>query len=187
MPRGAGTPTPGGGNPDPDGERGGDGDMFDMFIKIGAIKGESKDDRHRDEIEVVSWAWGESQSSGPGGGAGSGAGAGKVSMQDFTFTHLLDMASPNLMKACASGTHIPEAVFSARKAGGGQQDFLVIKLQEVMVTAVSTGGSEDGNGFGETVALGFAKIRVEYRRQQPDGSVVTASVFEWDVHANKNI
>ena len=39
--------------------------MFDMFIKIGAIKGESKDDRHRDEIEVQSWAWGEAQSGGP--------------------------------------------------------------------------------------------------------------------------
>ena len=159
--------------------------MVDMFIKIGAIKGESKDDRHRDEIEVQSWAWGEAQSAGPGGGAGSGGGAGKVTMQDFTFTHLLDVASPHLMKACASGTHVPEAVFSARKAGSGQQDFLVIKLKEVMVTAVSTGGSEDGSGFGESVALGFAKIRVEYRRQQADGSMMAGSVFEWDVLANK--
>ena len=106
-------------------------------------------------------------------------------MQDFTFTHLLDVASPNLMKACASGTHIPEAVFSARKAGDVMRDFLVIKLQDVTVTAVSTGGSDDGNGFGETVALGFAKIRVEYRPQKADGSMMTASVFEWDVRANK--
>ena len=61
-------------------------------------------------------------------------------------------------------------------------------MTDVTVSAVSTGGPhEDGGGFLETVALRFAKIRVEYRRQQPDGSVVAASVFEWDVHANKNI
>ena len=159
--------------------------MFDMFIKIGAIKGESKDAKHPDEIEVLSWAWGESHSSGPGGGAGSGGGAGKVTMQDFTFTHLLDVASPELMKACAAGTHLPAAVFSARKTGSVMQDFLVIKLQDVMVAAVSTGGSEEGNGFGETIALRFTKIRVEYRRQKADGSLVVGSVFEWDVHANK--
>ncbi|MCD2441445.1 type VI secretion system tube protein Hcp [Agromyces sp. SYSU K20354] len=159
--------------------------MIDMFIKIGAIKGESKDARHRDEIDVLSWAWGESQSAASGGGGGGGAG--KVTMQDFSFTHLLDAATPHLMKASASGTHIPEAVFSARKAGSDQQDFLVIKLQDVMVTAVSTGGSEDGSGFGETVALSFTKIRIEYRRQNADGSAMAASVFEWDVRANKNI
>ena len=56
-----------------------------------------------------------------------------------------------------------------------------------MVSAVSTGGPQDGGGFGETVALRFAKIRVEYRRQQPDGSLMAASVFEWDVHANKGV
>ena len=55
--------------------------MTDMFIKIGAIKGESKDAKHPDEIEVLSWAWGESQSVGAGGGTGgAGGGAGKVTM-----------------------------------------------------------------------------------------------------------
>ena len=28
-----------------------------VFAKIGDIKGESNDDRHRDEIEVLSWSW----------------------------------------------------------------------------------------------------------------------------------
>ena len=30
----------------------------DMFIQIGDIKGESQDDAHKDEIDVVSWIWG---------------------------------------------------------------------------------------------------------------------------------
>ena len=30
----------------------------DIFAKIGDIKGESADDKHRDEIEVLAWSWG---------------------------------------------------------------------------------------------------------------------------------
>ena len=30
----------------------------DIFAKIGDIKGESLDDKHKDQIEVLSWSWG---------------------------------------------------------------------------------------------------------------------------------
>ena len=30
----------------------------DIFAKIGDIKGESPDDKHKDEIEVLSFSWG---------------------------------------------------------------------------------------------------------------------------------
>ena len=33
----------------------------DIFAKIGDIKGESIDDKHKDEIEVLSFSWGVSQ------------------------------------------------------------------------------------------------------------------------------
>ena len=33
-----------------------------IFARIGTIKGESHDARHKDEIEVLSWSWGLSQS-----------------------------------------------------------------------------------------------------------------------------
>jgi hypothetical protein len=38
------------------------------FLKIKDIDGESKDDRHKEEIEILSWSWGASQA---GGGAAS--------------------------------------------------------------------------------------------------------------------
>ena len=73
-----------------------------IFARIGTIKGESRDAKHKDEIEVLSWAWGLSQSG--SGGQGGGAGVGKVTFQEFTFTHHVDKASPGLMKACATGS-----------------------------------------------------------------------------------
>ena len=30
----------------------------DIFAKLGDIKGESLDNKHKDEIEVLSWSWG---------------------------------------------------------------------------------------------------------------------------------
>ena len=36
----------------------------DIFAKIGDIKGESLDSKHKDEIEVLSWSWGTSTGTG---------------------------------------------------------------------------------------------------------------------------
>ena len=101
----------------------------DIFAKIGDIKGESMDGKHKDEIEVLSWSWGVTE----GGVTGRGwrSGAGKASCRDLSFTHKIDKASPLLMKACATGEHLKEATITRRKAGKGQQEFLVIKMNDV--------------------------------------------------------
>ena len=52
-----------------------------IFARIGTIKGESRDARHKDEIDVLSWAWGLSQAGNLGHGGGGGSG--KVSFQDL--------------------------------------------------------------------------------------------------------
>src|SRR5690349_11891902 len=75
-----------------------------IFARIGDIKGESHDSRHRDEIEVLSWLWGLSQSTTagrPGGAGGGGGRTGRPTVHGLTFTHSVDRASPLLMKACA--------------------------------------------------------------------------------------
>jgi type VI secretion system secreted protein Hcp len=45
----------------------------DIFAKIGDIKGESLDSKHKDEIEVLSFSWGVTNSASIGSGGG-GAG-----------------------------------------------------------------------------------------------------------------
>ena len=85
----------------------------DMFIKIDGIKGESADDKHKEEIDVLSWSWGMSQS----GSAhmGGGAGAGKVNVNDLSFTKYIDVASPDLYR---DGEKVKEttSAFEATKA-----------------------------------------------------------------------
>jgi len=157
--------------------------MADIFAKIGDIKGESFDDKHKDEVEVLSWSWGISQ--GAAASPGGGGGAGKASFNDFTFTHRIDKASPNLMKACATGSHIKDATITVRNAGKGQQEYLVIKMEDVVITEVMPSVSADGPITAEHVGLQFAKVQVEYKPQKADGSLDGAVVFKYDIKANK--
>jgi len=154
-----------------------------IFAKIGTIKGESRDAKHKDEIEVLSWAWGVSQSGAlaPGGGGGSG----KASFHDLTITHHVDRSSPLLMKACATGKHIQEATITVRKAGKGQQEFLVITMMDVLVTSVAMSVSAEGDATMESVTLAFAKVDLEYRPQKADGSLDVGVHFVYDLKANK--
>ena len=59
---------------------------------------------------------------------------------------LVDEASPLLLAAAVTGTHIGSAVLSVRKAGQGQQDYLVITMKEVLVSSVSQQQSSFGDG-----------------------------------------
>ena len=154
-----------------------------IFARIGTIKGESRDARHKDEIEVLSWSWGVSQSGTMAHGGGGGTG--KASFHDFTFTHHVDKASPALMRACATGEHIKDATITVRKAGKGQQEYLVIKMTDLLVTSVSTSVSAEGDTTIESVGLAFAKVDLEYKPQKADGSLDVGVHFKYDLKTHK--
>ena len=154
----------------------------DIFAKIGDIKGESLDDKHKDEIEVLSFSWGVANAGVVS--PGSGGGSGKATFQDLSIVHHIDKASPLLFQACATGMHLKEATITHRKAGKGQQEFMVVKMSDVIITAVNHGGPSDSSGS-ESVSLTFAKVDLEYRPQKPDGSLEAGIHFKYDLLANK--
>jgi type VI secretion system secreted protein Hcp len=154
----------------------------DIFAKIGTIKGESTDAKHKDEIEVLSFSWGVANSGSmvPGGGAG----AGKATFQDLSIVHNIDKATPLLMKACATGMHVKEGTITHRKAGKTPHEYLIIKMNDIIITAVIHGGAT-GQPASETVNLAFAKVDLEYRAQKPDGSLEPGIHFKYDIKNNK--
>lgn len=154
----------------------------DIFAKLGDIKGESLDSKHKDEIEVLSFSWGVTNTASPASGGGSGAG--KATFQDLTITHSIDKASPGLLQACATGTHLKEATITHRKAGKGQQEYLIIKMNDIVITGVSHGGSA-GQPYSESVSMAFAKVDFEYKPQKADGSLDAGIHFKYDLKANK--
>ena len=149
----------------------------DVYLKIGDIKGESKDSKHPDEIDVLSWSWGVANAGNVG--QGGGAGAGKANFSDLSFMHSLDKASPVLMKACAMGDHYDLATLVARKAGKGQQDYLIVKMKEVYITSVQASGSSESPL--ESVSLQFGHVDLEYKPQKPDGTLDAGVHFIYDI------
>ncbi|AEB56053.1 hemolysin co-regulated type VI secretion system effector [Ectopseudomonas mendocina] len=159
----------------------------DIFIKIGDIKGESQDKTHKDEIEVLNWSWGMSQSGNMH--TGTGGGAGKVSIQDLSLTKYVDKATPNLMMHCSSGKHVPKVTLTVRKAGGDSQvEYLIINLEEVLISSLSTGGSGNDDRLIENVTLNFAKVTVDYQPQKADGTKEGGPIkYGWNIRSNVKI
>jgi type VI secretion system secreted protein Hcp len=153
----------------------------DVFLKLGDIKGESKDSKHAGEIDVLSWSWGVSQTGSMGHGGGGGAG--KANFTDLNIMHAVDKASPVLMSKCATGEHIKEATLVSRKAGKGQQEYLIIKMNDILITSVQPSGSSEHPM--ESVSMQFAKVDLEYKPQKEDGSLDAGLHFKYDIKANK--
>ena len=157
----------------------------DYFLRIEGIDGESTDDKHKDEIDVLSWSWGETNvgtHSGRGGG-----GAGKVQMQDFNFVMSCNKATPKLMLACAAGQHIPKAVLACRKAGGEQQEYLKITFSDLLISSYQMGGSSGDVVPVDQVSLNYSKIEFEYKPQKETGELGSPIKAGWDVKANKKV
>jgi type VI secretion system secreted protein Hcp len=120
------------------------------FLKLDGVDGESKTKGHAGEIEVLSFAV-------QGGAGSSGAGAGKVKFNEFTITKKIDKASPVLLKSVATGKHYSKVTLTCRKAGKGQQDFLVIKMNDVVVSSYQTGAQHGVAQPAEEMTLTFQK------------------------------
>src|SRR2546428_8645908 len=131
----------------------------DMFMKIDGIKGESGDDKHKEEIDVLSWSWGMSQS----GSAhmGGGAGAGKVNVNDLSFTKYIDVASPDLYLSCCNGKHLKDAKLVVRKAGENPLEYIIVTMEDVIVSSVSNGGSGGEDRPTENETPHFARVKVD--------------------------
>ncbi len=158
---------------------------MDMFIQIGAVKGESKDKTHKEKIDVLAWSWGMSNS----GSAhhGGGQGAGKVNVQDLSFTKWIDKSSPDLMLAACNGKHFDKATLIVRKAGEKPLEYLTITMTDLIVTSVSTGGSGGEDRLTENVTLNFAKVKVDYKEQTNTGGVGATPSMGWDIAQNVKV
>ena len=129
----------------------------DYFLKIDGIDGGSQDDKHKEWIEVLSFSWGTSR--------------GGSKHHDFQIVKSMDKASPLLAMASCNGKSPGQAMFVARKAGGrDQQEYLKIKLTDVLISSYNTAGSSDDNPI-ETVSLNFRTAEIAIASQKPDGSL----------------
>lgn len=157
----------------------------DMFLKVtgakhGPIKGETQDEKHKEEIEVLRWTWGiTGQYSGP-------QATGKSKMHDLKIFKRIDRASTALMQAMRENEEIKEAILTVRKAGESPLEFLKVKIRRGRITAftVEAGDLGGGSELLEQISFAFNEIEVEYTAQGKDGRSLGTSTFidTWSEH-----
>ncbi len=158
--------------------------MFDTFLKLDGIDGESTDDKHKDWIEVISFSHHITQPTSKTVSSLGGGTSGRVEMGDFTFLKGLDKASPKLYEACCNGKHIKTATIEMCRAGGSKLVYMKIDLTNVVISSVSPQGSgQDNSEFPlESLGLNFGAVKWVYTQQdrstgQAKGQVQTS----WDM------
>jgi type VI secretion system secreted protein Hcp len=156
---------------------------IEMFLKLTGIDGESTDAKHKGEIDVLAWSWGLSNETPAGGGGGGGAGRAKI--ENISINKSVDLASPLLLSFGAQGQRIKEGTLTTRRPGKAGNEFLLLKMTNVVVTSVNVAAVQDQNVPTENVTLGFGKIELTYRSTKPAGGVGTEKTFTWDVAQGK--
>ena len=157
----------------------------DIFLKIEGVEGESTDDKHKNEIEVLSYSWGASNPAGHI--SGGGLGAGKVQIHELSVQTQFSKASPKLVLACATGEHLKKATLTHRKAGGEQVVFLEYVLTELLVTSYASGAAGMDSVPTETFTFAFVKIEVDYGGQKADGTAGGPVKVGYNLATNKKV
>ena len=157
----------------------------DFYLKIDGVDGESADGKHKGELDIESYSWGvTNQGSSSHGG---GAGAGKAHVQDFSFTKRIDKSSPVLMQACASGKHFAKAVFTARKAGGDQVEYLKFTFTDVLISSYQQAGPANGPLVNDAITFNCSKVEMAYSPQAATGSKEGDVSKGWDIKKNEKV
>lgn len=146
------------------------------YLKLGDIKGESTDAKHKDWIIIQSFSQGLSKQSAATGAARMRS---AVIMKDFVVTKKIDMSSPKLMEAAVKGQVIPEVILELTTSG--RNTFYTVKMTNVLISSYSTSGDTGGNApVMEEMSLNFEKIEWTYTDSK--GGSTTAS---YNVATNK--
>jgi type VI secretion system secreted protein Hcp len=157
------------------------------FLEIEGIQAESQYDGHKDEMEIFDFHWTVAQ---PRAAAASGGGATtteRAHFGDLSVYKAVDKSTPELAQACASGRHLPKAIFQVCRAGGETQKYLEYTLHDVVITSVRTGG----RGYGERVpleevSLSYGKIEWEYIPLKVESGGPSGIVKKsWNLKTNK--
>ncbi len=154
--------------------------MFDSFLNIDGVPGESTDDKHKDWIEVLSFNHEMIQPVSSTKSSAGGATSGRTQHGDFQIKKFVDKSSPKLYEAVSNGKHFGKVSIEVCRAGGSQVKFMEIKLEQVLISKValdSTGATDNPSTDesdrlpSETVHLNYGKIEWTYTQQKrSDGS-----------------
>lgn len=156
--------------------------MLSALLYIPGVKGESKDAKYPEWIEIDGWSFGQSQTGTSAFGTGSAAG--RVSMEDFTFNKHFDKSSVKLFELCASGQYIDSATLLVRRTGsksGQLEDFFRIDFKGLIISSYQTSGAAGDSGLpSESISFNFMEHKNTFYIQK-DGAAAGQVIAGYNV------
>ena len=151
------------------------------FLSVDDLKGDATEPDHVGQIPVQSFSWGVSNSGTPA--VGGGGGAGKASFSSFSITKRLDITSPTLVLASASGKHFKVVTLVATRPG--LRDDLKYEFEDVIVSGVDQAAS--GGVPLEKTSFSFSRVHISVTPLLNNGSPGPTVTSGWDVAAGRPI
>lgn len=153
----------------------------DYFLKLDGIQGESQDEKHKNEIQILSWSWGASNISSVSGTGGSGAG--KVDLSDVSMMLNFDKSTTKFFKSVCDGKHITTGQLTAIKAGGNGKPYLKVDFKEIFITGLQM--SAAGEVPAVSLSFSYDEIKMDYSAQDEKGNVASTGPVTFNIKQNK--
>jgi len=153
-----------------------------MFLKIGDIKGESKNTRFKEWIDIKAYSLAAGTSASYQGGVIS---PGKVQLSDLTFTLCIDASMNELRTAMFKGAVIGQGEFVVTTEGkDGALPLFKMEMRDIIITSMQEGGIADANELPSVnMSIQFGKYRTLYYEVDSKTGLPTTKVFNqsgWD-------
>jgi type VI secretion system secreted protein Hcp len=162
--------------------------MFDAYLSIDGIKGESQESNHKDWIEVLSYNHHITQPTSSTRSSSGGATTGASEHGDILVSKYIDLSTPKLVEAASTGKHFKKATIDfLRQSGDSKIKYLTINLTDLIISQVATTGNGGSQELPtESVGLNYGSIEMVYTQQKrPDGSGGGNTQTKYDLVAAK--
>lgn len=159
-----------------------------MNMKIDGVLGDSKNYQHKGWSEVISWNWGMTSNR----KAANGKEGDKTTLNELSIIKSIGIDSAIIRSLFAQGKIIPSVDFSIIPSVGKkevQTRYIDIRIEDVIIKSIVTGGSADDNFFKEHITLLFDRVMFEFNRPSVHNaddadSMPVNNGFNWNVSEN---
>jgi type VI secretion system secreted protein Hcp len=154
------------------------------YIKVGDIKGESVEPKHKDWINLLSVSQSITRPM-AAGSSGSTRHRASATLGDLVLVKELDKSTPKLMESICLGTNYPSVHLDLTTSSEGQErtPYFQWELTNARVTSYSVSGNCEGSGGvpTESFSLNFEEIKWTYNVLDKKNAVQGKVEATWKV------
>ena len=159
-----------------------------MHMRIDGVVGEAASFKHKGWMEILSWNWGMTSNR----KTALATDDSKTALNEMSVIKYIGIDSTEIRNLFAQGKLIPHIDFNIEPLTGkreAQKNYVNIKMEDVLIKSVITGGTAEDKFFKEHITLLYDRITFECNRpfQKSDASEAAPewNDFRWDVVGNK--